>query len=210
MGILLMPLKGKTRHDVLVEFRHAEILEAARRVFAEKGYSETSVDEIAHAAGVAKGTVYLYYPSKKDIYWEALKGGLESMCEALEKRVGQAIESREKLRAFMETKLRYFEEHGEFFRIYHAEFSNVVLPRQWYEKDLRSFHTRQMRLLGSAIREGMRKGEIRRMPVEETAFAVFDLTRGVITRRLLGLAKTKADEDLSLMFDLTWKGLAGK
>ena len=71
-----MALTGKTKHDVVSEFRCGEILAAARKVFAVRGFNEATVDEIAAAAGIAKGTVYLYFSSKKDIYLAALKQGI--------------------------------------------------------------------------------------------------------------------------------------
>jgi len=205
-----MPLNGKTKRDVLVEFRHAEILQAARRVFADKGFSDASVDEIAQAAGVAKGTVYLYYPSKRDIYWEALKGGLVALCEVLETAVRAADSTENKIRAFMRTKMLFFEEHRDFFKIYHAEFVNAGAQPGCFERDLKVFHVRQMRLLTDAIEDGMRRRSIRKLPADETAFAILHLTRGVITQRLLGLSRSGIEEAISLLFDLTWKGLAGK
>ena len=48
-----MPVLGRTKKEVIQEFRTAEILEAARRVFARAGYNETTVDQIAEEAGVA-------------------------------------------------------------------------------------------------------------------------------------------------------------
>jgi AcrR family transcriptional regulator len=47
------------------EIRRDQLLDAAEKLFAEKGYAETTVLDIAEAAGVAKGTFYLYYPSKE-------------------------------------------------------------------------------------------------------------------------------------------------
>jgi AcrR family transcriptional regulator len=54
------------------EQRHQEILDAARRVFADKGYHEAKVGDIAAAAKVAKGTVYLYFPDKRSIFVELI------------------------------------------------------------------------------------------------------------------------------------------
>lgn len=48
--------------------RHEEILDAARRVFAERGFRGTTIADIAEAAGIALGTVYLYFPSKEDVF----------------------------------------------------------------------------------------------------------------------------------------------
>ena len=55
-------LKEKQRQE-----REALILQAAEEVLMEKGYHETSIDEIAARVGIAKGTVYLHFPSKEDL-----------------------------------------------------------------------------------------------------------------------------------------------
>ena len=54
------------------EARREELLAAARKVFAEKGYHEAKVRDIAAAAGVAKGTVYLYFPDKRSLFSELI------------------------------------------------------------------------------------------------------------------------------------------
>jgi len=62
-----MPVLGRTKKDVLSEFRKSELLTAARTVFGKKGFHDASIEEIAELAEVAKGTVYLYYRSKRDL-----------------------------------------------------------------------------------------------------------------------------------------------
>src|SRR5436309_11849374 len=52
--------------------RRSAILHAARTVFARQGYADTVVEDIATEAGIAKGTLYLYFPSKEQIYMAAL------------------------------------------------------------------------------------------------------------------------------------------
>jgi len=71
-----MPVLGRTKRDVLSEFRRSELLTAARIVFGKKGFHDASIEEIAEMAEVAKGTVYLYYKSKKDLYLEAVRFGV--------------------------------------------------------------------------------------------------------------------------------------
>src|SRR4051794_3878904 len=60
-----------TRRRATAE-RRCAILEAARTVFARQGYASTVVEDIARQAEIAKGTLYLYFPSKEQIYLEAL------------------------------------------------------------------------------------------------------------------------------------------
>ena len=71
-----MSVSIKTKKDVVTEFRTSGILEAARKTFAKKGFHDATVDDVAAAAGVAKGTVYLYYRSKQDVYLATLKFGI--------------------------------------------------------------------------------------------------------------------------------------
>ena len=62
----------QTTQQILSAYRRGEILEAARRVFARKGFAKAGIGEIAREAGIAKGTVYLYFRSKDAVYWAAL------------------------------------------------------------------------------------------------------------------------------------------
>src|SRR5437762_11119399 len=72
-------LKEKQRQE-----REALILQAAEEVLAEKGYYETSMDEIAALVGVAKGTVYLHFPSKEDLVVAILTRDLQNLLQAIE------------------------------------------------------------------------------------------------------------------------------
>src|SRR5215475_10801701 len=100
-----MPVMGRTRKDVVSEFRRTELLTAARTVFSKKGFHDATIDDIAETAEVAKGTVYLYYKSKKEIYLEALRFGIESLNRKLNARVGGPGSCLEKLRLLTTTKM---------------------------------------------------------------------------------------------------------
>jgi AcrR family transcriptional regulator len=63
------------------EVRTAEIEQAARKVFLSRGFQAATIQEIAEEAGIAKGTVYLYYKSKDDLYAALLLPNLEFLNE---------------------------------------------------------------------------------------------------------------------------------
>ena len=115
----------KTKKDIVTEFRTAGILEAARKVFAKKGFHDATVDDIANAAGVAKGTVYLYYSSKRDVYFAALKFGISQMYASLVEELKRVSTTQQKLRALIASKLAYFDENRDFFKIYYSELGNI-------------------------------------------------------------------------------------
>ena len=191
-----------TKRAVLSERRHSEILGAARQVFARRGFDEASVDDIARAAGLAKGTLYLYYRSKRDLYWAALRDGLLALGEELERRVAAAQGIDAKIRAFVETKVRYFEEHRDFVRIYYAEFGNAVAHPCVPPQGFHDLYRQQMKVLTVALRAAVRQGVVPPLSVEPAAGAIFDLTRGVITRRLLGWSDSRPEADVESAVDL--------
>ena len=202
-----MPVHGRTRKEVLTEFRTAELLEAARKVFAEKGFHNATVDDIAEAAGVAKGTLYLYYRSKRAVYWAALKHGIAALLEELERRMAEEPRVQEKIRAYIRTKMLYFERHRDFFRIYFSEIGNALAHPASVGKDFQELYLRQTRLLGPVLAEGVRRGTLRKIQPETAAHIIVDITRGAITRRLIGWSRANIQQDIDVTFDLVWKGM---
>ena len=205
-----MPLHGKTKQEVVYAFRNAEIMQAARKVFAENGFSQASVAAIARDAGLAKGTLYLYYRSKSEIYWASLRSGLVELGREIRERVEAADTLEAKIRAFMETKISYFERNHEFFRLYYAESSNVVRHPAYSHEHFEDLYLEQLEVLKSVLRDALQAGAIRRVSVDAAAFAILDLTRGAILHRLLGWSKTSTQEDVACLFDLMWKGLGAQ
>jgi AcrR family transcriptional regulator len=205
-----MPILGKTKQDVVTEFRTSEILEAARRVFAERGFHDATVDEIAEAAGVAKGTVYLYYHSKKDVYWAALKHGVAALYDQLKGQVDNAGTVEAKILAFIATKIKFFEQHRDFFRIYYSEFGNAFAHPTQIHEEFREMYTRQTRLLEGVLQAGVEQKSVRNVGLSNAAAAISDITRGIITQRLMGWSKGDANEEINFIFDLVWKGIGNR
>lgn len=115
-------LKVRTKQP---EARRDQLLDAAERLFAEKGYAETTVADIAEAAGVAKGTFYLYFPSKEHCVTalgERLARGmsdkflaiLDPALEAMER--GEPVSAEAVVRRLMDESFGYAEQHADTFK----------------------------------------------------------------------------------------------
>jgi len=198
----------KTRKDVITEFRTTEILEAARKIFAEKGFHDATVDDIASAAGLAKGTVYLYYRSKQEVYLAALKLGIARMSSIMLEEVRRASTTEEKLRALIAAKLTYCDENRDFFKIYYSELGRISMHPGTIDSDYKALYIEQARLVGAILKEGARKKRIRHIRIDQAAFAISDIIRSVATHRVLGWSKSKTTNDVDFIFDLIWKGIA--
>lgn len=89
-------LKEKQRQE-----REALILKAAEEILSEKGYHETSMDEIAAYVGVAKGTVYLHFPSKENLVVAIFEHDMQQFLQSLDEVIVPTMTNREKLDAVL-------------------------------------------------------------------------------------------------------------
>ncbi|MBI4464631.1 MAG: TetR/AcrR family transcriptional regulator [Acidobacteria bacterium] len=201
---------NRTKQEVVSEFRCGEILEAARKLFARKGFHQTTMENIAGAAGVAKGTLYLYFRSKRAIYLAALRRGLLALQEETNSQFETAETVAEKIRAFIATRIRYFEKNHDFFKIYFSEFGNLLAPTAAPPKDFRDLYWQQAQILESVIREAVQQGTLRQVRPDSTALAIYDMTRGLIVQRLLWGTKTAVEADIEFLFDLVWRGIENR
>jgi AcrR family transcriptional regulator len=90
-------LKEKQRQE-----RETLILQAAEEVLMEKGYYETSIDEIAARVGIAKGTVYLHFPSKEDLVIAIFERDMQQLLQYIDAIMSQALISRGKIEAIFD------------------------------------------------------------------------------------------------------------
>jgi AcrR family transcriptional regulator len=194
----------KTKQQVVSEFRRAKIVDAARSIFARKGFARGIMDEIAKEAGIAKGTIYLYFRSKEEIYKAVMDRDMEFLNKITLERMDAAVNLEGKIRAFTLTRLENGEARKEFFRIMDSESGNFGLTRSQYRDWLRLPVLR----LASAIEDASQRGEIRRMPSEKLAWIIADMTRGTIQRRLLGQNDTAPTEDSEFLSSFIWAALA--
>jgi AcrR family transcriptional regulator len=196
----------KTKQQVVSEFRRAKIVDAARSIFARKGFARGIMDEIAKEAGIAKGTIYLYFRSKKEIYKAVMDRDMEFLNKITLERMDAALNLEGKIRAFTLARLENGEARKEFFRIMDSESGNFGLTRSQYRDWLRLPVLR----LASAIEDASQRGEIRRVPSEKLAWIIADMTRGTIQRRLLGQNDTAPTEDSEFLSSFIWAALAIK
>ena len=115
-----------------------------------------------------------------------------------------------KLRAFIATKVHFFEQHREFFRIYYSEFGNAFAHPTQIHEEFRELYMRQTKLLEGVLQEGIKRKSVRNVRRSAAAAAISDVTRGIITQRLMGWSKSDVNEEIDFIFDLVWKGIGNR
>ncbi|MEU9020502.1 TetR/AcrR family transcriptional regulator [Actinomadura sp. NPDC048394] len=146
---------GRLSDDVPLPDR---LLAVATRLFAERGFEGTSVQEIVNAAGVTKGAMYHYFGSKDDLLYEIYHRLLGLQMRRLEQIADGPGSAEERLRAaaldVLETSFLYLDDFTVFFRSTH------LLPRDRREA-VRAERRRYQERFRDLVEEGQREGSFR-------------------------------------------------
>jgi AcrR family transcriptional regulator len=122
------------------------VLEAAARVFHEKGYESTSIQDIAEAVGILKGSLYYYIRSKEDLLYEILQSVHEDALANIERLDGVEGGGLERIRAFVTAHLTFNAENLTRMGVFYHDFrsltdgrnATIVAARDVYDEKLRS------------------------------------------------------------------------
>ncbi len=126
--------------------RRDDILRAAREVFFQRGFHTVTVDDIAAAAEVGKGTVYLYFDTKETILAHLLLEGLDRLVADLETAYAfnQILDAGTRLRRGAIAYLKFFQNNPEYYRLLMAfdrgQFQAAIDPALYQEVLVRSLH----------------------------------------------------------------------
>jgi AcrR family transcriptional regulator len=148
--------------------RPQELLLAALELFVEKGFSATRSEEVAARAGVSKGTLYLYFPSKEELFKAVVRTNVSALIAEGQVLADQfAGSSAELLRRLLHAWWQRVGDTaaGGIFKIIIAEVRNFPELAQFYNDEVVMPATK---LLGGTLQRGIDSGEFRRVPVRET------------------------------------------
>ncbi len=100
------------------EQRREEIITAAQKIFFEKGLPAATMDEIAEAAELSKGTLYLYYKSKEDLYLAVAMRGSEIMYSMFQEAAPPTKSVLERILGIGDAYFQFFQQYRDYFHMY--------------------------------------------------------------------------------------------
>lgn len=168
----LPPVSALPKRERRKEARPGELLEAALDLFVEKGYAATKVDEVAARAGVSKGTLFLYFPSKEELFKAVVRDSI----------VGRFAEWRKELQTFQGSTadmLRY-SYHTWWDTIGCTRASGItklILSEAGNFPDITEFYQQEVILPGQAmirhvLQRGIDRGEFRSVDLNYAVYSV--------------------------------------
>lgn len=174
------------------EQRRSEILEAATTVFARVGFAATDVQEIAAFAGVGKGTVYRYFPSKEELFLATVDLGMRRLTTAVDSAASKAAEPFARIAAAIEAYLAYFDQHPEMIELFiqeRAHFRHRQQATYFAHHDANIGAWRE--LLVGLVRDGL----VRDLPVDSLLEVISDLLYGTLfTKQISGRKASLASQ----------------
>jgi AcrR family transcriptional regulator len=205
-SLILVPAVS-TRKQVLTDLRRHEILTAAIKVFGRKGFADTCVDDIATAAKIAKGTIYLYFKSKEDMYATAIQQTVQKLQQIADEKTRSAHGIRDRLTAAISIRVTFWEEQQGLYRLLLTVGREQRHRRQTNDL-LRTGHDAFFNILKDAADSGELPPQSQSLELlDATAWAILDMVRGFNERRLDRLTTTPPEQDAATITAITLQHL---
>ncbi len=186
------------------EDRKEQILAAARKVFFEDGIRRATVDAIAARAEVAKGTVYLYFPTKETILAHLLLEGLDTLSEQLAAAYDEAAPAggEARVRQLTAAYYNFYHDEHEYFRLMMAfdrgQFEDSVSP-EIYERILHR-GLRSLRWLAEAMQQAIDEGEFAPGDARRLAGMLWAALNGVLVLTSHPLRRELVEQEVEILY----------
>lgn len=136
------------------------IMEAGLKIFSQKGFHKTKIEEIAQEAGIGKGTVYEYFAGKEQLFQEILEDGLSHFDAILHDQIRQGDNTKEKLEILIRLSLVLWQRYRPLAR---SVLSEITQFDESFRTYLLEKHTRWLHYIEMILEEGIKRGEIRKI-----------------------------------------------
>lgn len=185
--------------------RTADILVAARAVFAERGYNDMVMSEIAERAGVVEGSIYRYFRNKRDLMFRMAEAWFEEMIEDDAATLAAIEGTRNRLRFIIHRHLRSIHQQPDMSRLV---FQHLRPEPDYRDTRLFALNRAYTARVSEVVAAGMKAGEIR-SGLSPTL--VRDVIFGSIEHRTWAFLRNEGDYDVDRLadqvLDLVWRGL---
>ena len=178
------------------------IVQTAVKLFSEQPFHKVRLDDVAEAAGVGKGTVYIYFKNKEELYYSLVYEGFAEMIDGLHTRVNEpGLDHSTKLRTIVDAIVEYGVRHPQFFEV----LRTVGVPDASTSWDAKRKEGAD--LIEQVVRDGMAAGAFTAVRPERIGLYLMAMVRSVM------LYGPKVEDRSELTDDITnvlLHGIAGK
>ena len=205
-----MDLQELSRREREKQNRRKEILQAAWEVFASRDYDAATLDDIAAAAELSKGTLYLYFQNKADLFFATLEMGVEKLFSIVQEVISYSDDPVTGLNEIIKSFLGFFEENAGFFRILFSERAHFEIYAEMgdnirLKERMLDIASGGLKTIADYIQYGIDIGAFRQVDPRDVAFLLMEITRGFAFGMIHGPAglrpSGKAENITSILLD---------
>jgi AcrR family transcriptional regulator len=201
-------LKKLSRREREHLARRAEILEAANRLFASRGFHNTTMAEIAEAAEFATGTLYKFFTNKEELYFTLIEEKIEAMAAYIRQEMGQAEQPVSMIEKYVQAKFSFLEKERDFFKLYITEQCGF----EWNIKDrlgerVHQSYLAHIEMLAGVLAEGIRAGEFKALDPKQMAHALAGLSNAFVFQWIINPQTESLEEKAPAVLEIFFRGV---
>jgi AcrR family transcriptional regulator len=205
MGAITVNKRGRPRNGgERLEQRRLEILDAAALIFARRGYAGTEIEVVARASGLAKGTIYLYFPSKEALFLAAVDRGMRRLVAVIDAAIADIPDPLGQLETAIRAYLKFFRDYPQYVELLiqeRAVFRDRKKPTYQEHKEANAGRWRAL------YRGLIAAGRIRRLSVARIMDVIGNLVYGTMfTEHFLGRRQSPAAQAAAIL-DIILNGI---
>nr|WP_262921618.1 TetR/AcrR family transcriptional regulator [Pontibacter ruber] len=188
------------------------ILAAAKSVFGKLGYSKATLDDIAHAIGLKKPTLYYYYKSKEVLFIEAFSQEWKDSLYRIKKIAEQEQDPHKRLLLYIRSSLRYYQ---EIVTQHTISIKVLIETRSLFQELFKESRAKEANFYTSVIKEGISRGDFIPCEAERVGYSImvikdliqFEEFQRVYYHHLPTIDFQKIEEDVLFTVNLIITGI---
>lgn len=179
------------------------VIVAALQLFTRRGYFNTSVPDMAHAARVSVGSIYHHFKDKEDVARALCQSLMEGLQNELVQIAQEYDTAHDRCRAVVAMLFELTESNREVM-----DFMLYAKHREFLPTELPICSSKPFETMREFVQDGMKRGEIRRMDVMVASSCLFGGAIRLITARLDGVFADSLPGRLDAVWECSWRGVA--
>ncbi len=200
---------GPRRHRrrLLGVLARRAILDAAALLIGRTGLARLTMDRVAREAGLAKGTLYLYFEAKRDLVQALKEHSLSPLVADLSKILAGSAPPEQRIREFVHRHLTYFDQHRDFFLV--LLHDRDIAQNHW-KRSRTTLYRRTVERGAKVLEEGMQAGKFRRCDAQKVAAMLLEANIAMIHQRLCQTDTGPVAPDAELIAEIFLHGLIAR
>ncbi len=176
----VVKLQNKSKERNIASLRIVKknnIIKIAANLFSQKSFHDVTMDEIAEKVGVAKGTIYLYFSSKDNLYLQILEHTFELIESLLEKEVNIASLAPDKLKKVLAIVIKFYRGNIDVLKILSRDETHLI---QEHHELTEKWRLRRIKLYEKIIEKGIKEGSFKTGNTELAALILYGAVGAVM------------------------------